>query len=234
MSFVTKLGILLLGAGAFSFTSASPIGCPEVCSVPAYTFSSALTTSDPDPLSFGFQFSTNQAVTVSALGYYDAGGDGLAVSHNVGLFDSVGTLLVSATVNAGTMEPLIDNFRYVSISPLSLTAGALYTIAATTGGGGDSFAYGVIGSTISGFSTISPVQIGSNAGTFVYTSEGLVFPTEQFGYSLYAGPNFLTGPCDVAQTPEPAPAALLGSSLTGLLLARRWKHCTAPKPPQAG
>src|SRR2546428_765822 len=45
----------------------------------------------------GWQFATNSPVTVDGLGYYDFGGDGLVVPHEVGIFDAGGMLLTSTT-----------------------------------------------------------------------------------------------------------------------------------------
>src|SRR5437660_1277450 len=80
----------------------------------------------------GWQFTTNSPVTVDGLGYYDFAGDGLAVPHEVGIFDAGGTLLTSTIVAPGTTDPLIGSFRYAPITPFSLAAGQTYTIGGTT------------------------------------------------------------------------------------------------------
>ena len=46
----------------------------------------------------GWEFSTNNTVTVTALGFLDIGSNGLAAAHEVGLWDSAGTLLASAEI----------------------------------------------------------------------------------------------------------------------------------------
>ncbi len=61
---------------------------------------------------------------VTALGVGDSGGAALAVSHDVGIFAvSNQTLLLSATVPAGSDATLLDGFRYVNVSPTVLPAG---------------------------------------------------------------------------------------------------------------
>jgi hypothetical protein len=198
---------------------AAPTECTTAgCS--AFSFDTARTTSDPGLLSFGFQFSTTQAVTLSALGYYDDAGDGLTVAHEIGVFDSTGTLLYSTILGAGTSGELLGDFRYASIPLLNLAANQNYTVAATAGGESEMFAYGAINDGfLTGFVTDPAIQIAPNAGVFVY-QPGLQYPTQQFGYTFYAGPNFLVQQSEDVVVPEPAAGLLLGPALGALLLLR--------------
>ena len=63
-------------------------------------------------------------IWITQLGVYDGGGDGLANSHEVGLWrreDNLsGTLLASATVPAGTDSPLMGGYRWVPIIPVRI------------------------------------------------------------------------------------------------------------------
>jgi hypothetical protein len=80
-----------------------------------------------------FLTSYNYYPQVNFLGYYDNGGDGLANSHVVSLWDnSAGnTLLASVTVPAGTAAPLVDGFRWVQLpSTVNLTYNNWYIIDA--------------------------------------------------------------------------------------------------------
>jgi hypothetical protein len=61
---------------------------------------------------FGWTFTLTGTLTVTDLGWFDFGGNGLAASHDVGIWASDGTLLVSATVPSGTTGGLIGAFRY--------------------------------------------------------------------------------------------------------------------------
>lgn len=81
----------------------------------------------------GWQFSTNNALTVDALGYLDVDTNGLETTHQVGIWDSTGALLTSATVDAGTVDPVLSFFRYKSITPYLLPGGHTYTIGGTAG-----------------------------------------------------------------------------------------------------
>ena len=68
-------------------------------------------------------------IYLTRLGVYDAGGDGLVNAHQVGLWTSTGSLLISATVPPGTDAPLENGYRYVSVDPVALMP-AHYVIAA--------------------------------------------------------------------------------------------------------
>ncbi len=78
---------------------------------------------------------------IDKLGVFDAGGDGLATPHQVGIWEiSTGKLVVSATVPAGTAGELIDGFRYVKLpEPVALKGGTPYRIGALFARGGDAF-----------------------------------------------------------------------------------------------
>lgn len=70
-------------------------------------------------------------VSINSLGVWDQAGDGLAVSHEVGLWDAAGGLVASATVPNGTAGTLDDAFRYVALpSAVTLLANQKYHIGA--------------------------------------------------------------------------------------------------------
>ena len=80
-------------------------------------------------LGWSFTVGSN-SLTLSALGLYDAGGDGFAESHPIGPWTSTGILVASTHVSFGTVAPLIDGYRYGSITPSLLNAGQTYVIGA--------------------------------------------------------------------------------------------------------
>src|ERR1051326_2462513 len=55
--------------------------------------------------------------TIYALGFYDSG-DGLATSYTLGLWDSSQNLLATALVTPSS--PLIGDFRYANITPVTI------------------------------------------------------------------------------------------------------------------
>jgi len=140
------------------------------------------------PQSFGDTFTPTANITVTALGFYDVSGGGLIDSHNVGIFNSAGTLLSDATVPSGTGGTLVDSFRYESISPLSLTAGDTYTLAGLVLTEDDTVGY----STPAGV-TIGPgISVSADPAVYVFAGGPTVADPTLTGISatFYIGPNF--------------------------------------------
>jgi hypothetical protein len=121
---VAILAILAFGGTAFA-AGESPGVIPSGGSL--------VTLSDPSGTVVGWEFTVTLPLCFSALGYYDSGLDGLSESHQVGLFDSSGTLITSATV--GTSDPLVGGFRYASIPAFCATVGETYILGAYTSSG---------------------------------------------------------------------------------------------------
>jgi hypothetical protein len=68
---------------------------------------------------WGFSFLVNSAIKVTQFGFYDpTPTDPLSQNHPIGLWDDSGTLLAEATVL--TTSPVVNSFRYVPISPITL------------------------------------------------------------------------------------------------------------------
>jgi hypothetical protein len=197
--------------------SAAPVTCSTAC--PAYSFSDAPTSNESALYTLGFRFTTTESIKISGLGYYDHEINGLAIDHEIGIFDSNGTLLRATTVSAGTAGSLIGLFRYMSIHVLTLPAHQEFTVAATSAGLSDPWAYGVIGGSLIGFDAAPAIHIAQDASWFT-EGPSLQFPSTPYLYSIYSGPNFLIESDEIA-TPEPAASLLLGSSLTALFLLRR-------------
>lgn len=166
-----------------------------------------------DGFSLGWEFNVLEPVLVGRLGYFNygpPGGGGITTPHEVGIFDSAGNLLVSATVNPG--DPVSGWFAWKSLpSPFLLPAGTGYRIAGTTGPV-DRYTYSVPSITV--HPSIEWVR-----NRFVRTPlQNLQFPTQTTdlypGYHWF-GPNF-----DIV--PEPALMQLpLLLSLGGLCWWRR-------------
>lgn len=82
----------------------------------------------PPPSTVGFEFTVSSPITITGLGFWDEGSDGLAVSHEVGLWNADGsTLLTSTTVsNADFPEPSSSPdgvWLLRSVAPLDLQPG---------------------------------------------------------------------------------------------------------------
>jgi hypothetical protein len=163
------------------------VGVGQAKAGPAFTLDNTTGSSLANgPFTLGFQFTANSAITVNALGIFDSSQDGLAVSHDVGLWDMGGNLLASTTVASGTADPLTNQFRYHSITPVTLVAGQTYNI-------GGLFLDGSDPNTFPGdaqnFVTDPSITFVQNA----YVSGGtLGDPTNSVGTDpAYFGPNFL-------------------------------------------
>lgn len=161
------------------------------------------------PWTLGYQFKATGAITVTALGAYDLGGDGFAVSHDVGLWDASGNLLASTTVSSS--DALTDMFRYHSISGVDLTAGETYYV------GADNYGYG-------GDPYLLDADITNSAGATYLTgaynaSDTLAFPVFTFDAHGYFGGNFQYG--ETSNVPEPASLGLIAAGMLGLTALRR-------------
>jgi hypothetical protein len=172
-------------------------------------------------------------LTVTSLGYFDGPnsstsltGDGLLGSHQVGIFDASGALVTSATVPAGG-GTLSGEFRYVSVTPVTLAANTNYTVggqvtvADNTGGAdgdGDVFRNGDGGPTFgSGFSGIDgDPSFTGNVGNVNPNFNDGEFEAPQNPGSIYFGGSF-----QYTVVPEPASFGLIGLAAAGLLARRR-------------
>lgn len=163
----------------------------------------------------GWAFRPNVDIVVTDLGMWDYLDDGILEDHPIGIFRADGTLLSSATIHQGTGDALMDQFRYVPITGLPLTAGEEYVIGfyTTTGIADEKM---VTLSSEVGALTIDPA--------IAYTSTrwdfggGLAMPGSIDTVQPYRiGPNFQFEPgSGSAEIPEPATVALTALALTAL------------------
>lgn len=147
--------------------------------------------------------------TITSLGFYDHGQDGLATSYQLGLWDGAQNLLATATVTPSS--PLTGDFRYAAITPI--TIGTLATPQPFTIGAllpptmSDTWLDNASLFLASGF---------TGAGTGQFTPSGsLVYPT-----TLDSSPYYVVNANGPA-VPEPmAMLALAVMAMTGLSRGR--------------
>lgn len=168
------------------------------------------------PFTIGWAFDLTANNTVSALGIWDEGSDGLSERHEVALWNNSGTLLASTILGAGASGDQVvasasqlGSWRFNDIAPLVLTPG---TYVLGTVSGSDAFR------TFVQSITLDPAISNFDSGK--YSSGGtLAFPTldESSAFSLF-GPNLIL---NGTQVPTPGSLALLGLGVLGLLHVRR-------------
>jgi hypothetical protein len=162
------------------------------------------------PFTLGWSFNVTSTITVDELAVYHVNGAALLESHQVGIWDAAGNLLVSAFVPAGPCDNELDQMGFqewcsVAASPTVLNPGT-YTIGATWNSLLDPM--------------IFPGQVGNFNGPNVvliqnqYIAGGFADPTNTTGdVNSYFGPNFEFGATTV---PEPGTLAMLGTGVLGL------------------
>jgi hypothetical protein len=148
--------------------------------------------------------------TISSLGFYDHGGDGLAASYQLGLWDSSQNLIATATVTPSSL--LIGDFRYAPITPVTIGTFALpqsFTIGALLPPVmNDIWLDGILPILGVGYT-------GAGTGRFE-VSNSLVYPTNLDSSSYYvvnAGPE--------VQIPEPNTIGLATGLLTAVAMRAR-------------
>ncbi len=127
----------------------------------------------------GWSFTVGAAdVSVVGLGIFDAGGDGLANPHQVGIWDASQNLVASVNVPAGTVATLLAGYRFQTINPVTLSAGQQYVIGAfypPYPGAGDS-------ATVNDQIIVNSSQTFSPLISFDQSRQNALSPTETFGY----------------------------------------------------
>ncbi len=182
----------------------------------------------------GWEFTVDQTLEVGQLGWFDLNGDGLAVAHQIGIWDtSDQSLVTSVTIGAGTGATFSDGFRYVILeSPAFLLPGLTYRIAGfDQGTGGDAHVWDVFHS---GFADYQVNGFAVDANINLTTGDALGAVAGSFGYpsgpigdarAVLMGPNLV-----FTAVPEPATTALLMTLCAGaaVALVRFRRHRLAP------
>lgn len=132
----------------------------------------------------GWSFTANDNLTVSSLGVWDmTPSNPLSQSHQVGLWSSTGTLLSSVIVQTNSL--LTGEFRYESITPISLTSGSTYFIGSDiTSPFSDNYRSGATSVTIAPEITFLNAARNASSGGFSFPSTTTSNNNGRFG------PNF--------------------------------------------
>ena len=163
----------------------------------------------PDYSTFGWRFTLGPAsLTVTQLGLFDGGSDGLLAAHEVGIWDNTGSLLTSATVQAGAASSLSGGYRYEAVTPVTLDANQTYQIGALFQENNNDGLLSRSSQTFTSYLAFDEAAI-SQPGIGV---GALTNPTLTFNYDQdqgFFGPNFTF-------TPTPEPGTVLGVSALAL------------------
>ncbi len=157
------------------------------------------------PVNLGDVFTANTSFSVNALGaYYEPD---LVAPETVGLYDSSGNLLASASIPL--TNTVVDGYLSQSIAPVSLTAGNQYTVVEFVGLNPWSY----------GSAPITAPQVTFNYDDYLYTGALAFTATTGGSGPAYYGPN-----AGIA-TPEPGSLGLVAAvfALAGCLRCRRMR-----------
>lgn len=165
--------------------------------------------------SVGWAFQVNSPIAVESLGFFDLNFDGLVESHDVGIFDSNGALIASATITNGSTPVasaasfghwLFEDIDNVTLQPGQYTIGAFVT---------DLSADRIVSNAV--IATMPQITYLGGRANFDESSlhDPVNGPFDGFEPSLF-GPTFTA-----RAVPEPSTLLLVGAGALALLRRRR-------------
>ena len=176
--------------------------------VPAITFSSLTYIDDLNLFwNLGFEFQANSNTAVSQLGSLAQGVGGSPVQ--IGLWDSSGNLLASASVNGSS--PVQNLFSWAQITPVPISAGSAYRVASV---GYTSYGWDPVGAS-------SAPQITYIKDVFNVDWSTLSFPDQSAGRTELGASGWYGANVQLVPEPESYAMMLAGLGLLGFMARRR-------------
>jgi hypothetical protein len=199
------LGLLLLTFAMMLGTHARALP------MPAISITGPNVTSTISAYTFGYEFTADANLQVTALGVFDDFGDGLDVAYEVGVWNSSAVLLDSVVVPAGTSANPISGFRYQDLSTaIPLTNGASYRIGVLVPANQE---------LVNAAASVVTNSITINTPDLFTFGTTLSRPTTVSGTT---GRKYLTA--NMLLVPEPSAVLLVGSGLLALAGAARRRN----------
>jgi hypothetical protein len=166
----------------------------------------------------GFTFRVTSSTVVSGLGIFDADADGLIRPHDIGLWTSTGTLLVSATVtnssNIIASTSNLGDWREVDIAPMTLGPGTYVVGAFYLDALHNSEDQGVFHAAATSIAGVSYSNWSA-----IFDNSGLQFPNMNIASSASNASVF--GGMVFTSVPEPGSFAMCAAFLAALGMRRR-------------
>jgi hypothetical protein len=149
---------------------------------------------------WGYDFTVGlNPLMITSLGLWDgpntspgSTGDGFDSTHEIGLWDISGNLLATTTMQMGTVDPLIGEFRYSSVlittnpGPVILSANTTYVLGAHFIS--DSVSFDTFRRNLSGDQATFDPAVSAGDGRFS-GGTGFNFPSGDAGPGSFVGPN---------------------------------------------
>ena len=83
----------------------------------------------PEGQVWGWEFSPTVSISVTALGIFDQDGDGLNDVHSIAIWNADdGSVITQQLFPPGSGTDLIDEFRYINITPVTLAGDGKYIV----------------------------------------------------------------------------------------------------------
>lgn len=187
----------------------------------ADTPGTGFTTGYTGSYNLGYQFRVgDRALSVTQLGFYDVGNDGLLDNHQVGLWRTDGSLLASVEIGSGS-HSLTNGFAFESLlTSVLLDANTDYILSAFWPSTQDQ----VYADFLPGSQPLlnDATLVGSRLEPLL-TTTGFSFPSGPFSENglAWIGANLIYTPVAATPVPEPSTYALAGALMTLGLVVRR-------------